>query len=328
MHIYLLHILKCFTIWNYLFYNRPFGTGKEKSNQKKYNITAHQTATPENQMNISDAPYADKYAVQSVSRRGRKAGVSNQSPVFSNRGSAALEAVCIIPLLFFAFWAFYSMGQVYIVENQIYQATMDTAEELAEYAYMTEYADLELLGTATAAQRIREYLPEGSRIDNYVEGGRNGLRITEAIRLDEEGFLCIQLQYRIHIPAPFLPDLTAPLQVQVRQKAYTGYREDGTGAEQERYVYLAEYSSVYHCSRNCSHLDLTILQVPETLLQTEYTNLKPCAYCGMQDAGVYYITATGDCYHTSMQCSGLKRTVRRVPISEAQGYAPCSRCGE
>lgn len=306
---------------------------KENQQQKNKNV-AHDNMTPNDQIEFlytilypaifksqryPDAPRKRKYAVQSTSNR--------------NRGSASLEAVCIMPVLLFAFWAFYSIGQIYILENQIYQAAMNTAGYFAESAYLEELAGttgdslMELSGYTMASSKLREYLPRASRVEQYVTGGRQGLILTDPVSLDEEGFLSLVIRYQIQIPVPFLNDLSMPVRVQVRQKAYTGYRGSASENVNERYVYLAEYSSVYHLSRSCSHLKRTIVPVSETMLNTAYSGLAPCDYCGSQEADTYFITETGDCYHTSNQCTGLKRTVRRVRWSEAAGYAPCTRCG-
>lgn len=286
------------------------------------------------------APKCGKYAVQSTSLDAEiKRREIKKRKQQGNHGSATIEAVCIMPILLFAFLAFYSMGQIYILENQIYQATMNTASFLAEYAYLTELdyeavdqeeqlgsVGQQLLGLGTATVRLRYYLEDRDRIDQYVVGGVNGLLITDPNILDKEGFINIKLQYWVRIPVPLLSNLSMPLSVQVRQKAYTGYRE-GNESVEERYVYIAEYSTVYHLSRSCTHLRLTIFPVTATGLETLYSGLDPCEYCGSEPSETYYVTATGDKYHTSDRCTGLKRTVRRVPFSEVNGYGPCSRCG-
>lgn len=269
-------------------------------------------------------PQFGKYAVQTTSFEGH-----------GNQGSATIEAVCIMPLMLFAFWAFYSMGQIYILENQIYQSAMNTAGYLAEYAYLTEEIEqnedpqlgTQLLGMGIAKGKLSNYLEDKRRVEQYVVGGMNGFMITSPIILDDEGFINLQIRYQVRVPVPLLKNLSFPICVQVRQKAFTGYKEEEEGKQEEQYVYIAEYSTVYHLSRNCSHLKLTIIPVTESVLQSTYGNLASCNYCGDESATVYYITETGDCYHTSVHCTGLKRTVRRVRLNEVEGYAPCSRCG-
>ncbi|MCQ2507536.1 MAG: pilus assembly protein, partial [Dorea sp.] len=41
-----------------------------------------------------------------------------------------------------------------------------------------------------------------------------------------------------------------------------------------------------------------------------------------------YVTDYGDRYHSSLSCSGLKRTVYSVPKSEAIGKGACSKCAK
>ena len=53
-----------------------------------------------------------------------------------------------------------------------------------------------------------------------------------------------------------------------------------------------------------------------------------CARCmrGTSMGGVY-ITDYGRNYHSSVQCSGLKRTIRAVKKSQCGGRPACSKCG-
>jgi hypothetical protein len=275
----------------------------------------------------------NKYAVHSTSE-------------VPNRGSASLEAVCVFPIMLFAFLAFYMMGQMYIMENQIYQAARNTADYLAEYAYLTEYVQndtgqelssqelmndgvgLQLLGLGLANAKLQDYLGENTRIESYVKGGRTGIRLSSEQLLDEEGFIHFKVVYRIQIPVPLIRSFSSELRIEICQKAYTGYLPSNEDIEAEDvYVYVAEYGSVYHTTRKCSYLVRTIQPVTKNVLVQNYKNLQPCAYCGEHEATVYYVTEYGESYHTSMTCTGLKRTIHRVPLSEISDMGACSKCG-
>lgn len=139
--------------------------------------------------------------------------------------------------------------------------------------------------------------------------------------------------------APFSP-VRLPLLIMyntVKVKAWTGSApsqgEDGETQENEEMVYMTENGSVYH-KEGCSYLNLSI----ETASGSQIEGLRnqyggkyyPCEHCsdGQGPYGVVYITATGNRYHNSSSCSGLKRTVRLVKLSEVQGeLSACSRCG-
>lgn len=120
-------------------------------------------------------------------------------------------------------------------------------------------------------------------------------------------------------------------------KAWTGY-SGGYGQgnpDAETYVYLsATGTEVYHLRADCSYLNVRPKQVSQAALVTKRNSnggrYKPCERCL---AGPYsdpvYICEWGDRYHCSLDCSGLKRSVRKVTMGEAvtDGRRACSRCG-
>ncbi len=116
-------------------------------------------------------------------------------------------------------------------------------------------------------------------------------------------------------------------------RAWTGYdvehRAEG-GEGEETYVYITDGGSAYHMARNCTHLTLSITlagkEEMETLRNASGGRYRPCERCGGDGSGIVYITKEGDRYHNTIECSGLKRSVRCIPISEAVGRTPCSRC--
>lgn len=131
-----------------------------------------------------------------------------------------------------------------------------------------------------------------------------------------------------------LPGITVSSRACAR--AWTGYDAEGTGGGEdtdERIVYITETGTVYHLSRSCSHLNLTILAIRNGT-QDSYRNNSGekytlCALCGAAPASQesIYITSEGSNYHSSLSCSALKRTIYEIPISDVGSRKACSRCG-
>ena len=120
---------------------------------------------------------------------------------------------------------------------------------------------------------------------------------------------------------------------QLCTNAYEGKSMIPEKEENGEYVYLAENGTVYHKSSACVYLNPAISQVLFQEIDKKrnrslgkYTR---CKRCGKRKANpVYvYITVYGDSWHTIKSCSGLKRTIRRVPLSEIGNLPACSKCG-
>ncbi len=108
--------------------------------------------------------------------------------------------------------------------------------------------------------------------------------------------------------------------------------QSGSSDAQEIYVYVTENGTVYHTDPHCSHIELSISSTDygelESRRNSSGSKYKPCEKCtsGEEHSGRYYITEDGDRYHTDPDCSGLKRTVRLVPLSQVGGLPECSGC--
>lgn len=119
--------------------------------------------------------------------------------------------------------------------------------------------------------------------------------------------------------------------------AYSGHFWNGYEMEQEHtlegepYVYITENGTVYHTTRSCSHLTLSIETVLrsnlETMRNADGGRYYACERCGGGDGMNVYVTGEGNRFHGSISCSGLRRSVRAVPFSEVGVLPACSRCG-
>lgn len=117
-------------------------------------------------------------------------------------------------------------------------------------------------------------------------------------------------------------------------RAWVGYTgETFQNHAGETIVYITPTGTVYHRSRDCTYLRLSIRQMDAGEVSGERnqsgSRYTPCIYCVRSGwlGGTVYITDYGTSYHSSAGCQGLKRTVTAIPLSEAGGRHACSRCG-
>lgn len=117
--------------------------------------------------------------------------------------------------------------------------------------------------------------------------------------------------------------------------AWTGYEISGDGGsiEEEEYVFITPNGTVYHRDIGCSHLKLSIQTVNfscvSSLRNEDGCHYNKCDFCGSRtpNNGIVYVTNYGDCYHTSLSCPGIKRTIETIPISKVGNRTACSKCG-
>ena len=98
----------------------------------------------------------------------------------------------------------------------------------------------------------------------------------------------------------------------------------------ETYVYVTPEGSVYHLYADCTHLDLSIEKVSMAKAVTaknEYgERYKKCEICNETKETMVYITSDGNRYHSRRNCSGLKRTIRQVPLGQVENRRCCISC--
>lgn len=239
----------------------------------------------------------------------------------ANRGSAVVEATLILPLFIFFVLSLYHMGQSKMAESVIYEAAVETAEYMAEYAYLDGHNIL------LPELKFAGYVDDEDLVNRYIEGGVNGVGFLGTVPLNSEGEVVLKVSYDVYISVPFLPRLKQEHSFTIRQKGYVGAGYgSGTSSEEgvETYVYITDNRDVYHCSRSCTYLQLSVHSVrADRARERGYT---ACTFCQEAGEGNVYITDYGKRYHVRRDCSGLKRTVYRVKLSTLGGLAGCSRC--
>lgn len=261
----------------------------------------------------------------------------------ARRGSLTLEAACILPMFLSLVLLVMSFFSAIQIQGSIMAGLGETAKELAVSAYAGENGiepeEIQglILGQITNAfvkKRLLSRLQDEGIDFGIVEGGFGGISLAES-SYDQENRIRIRASYGLRLPAliPGLGALAVSQEGSVR--AWVGREENaagnGSAAGEAKTVYVAATGRVYHLDSNCTHIRLSVRKIGQNEIAGQRNQsggkYAPCESCGAKGRDEVYITDTGDRYHSSASCSGLKRTVAEVLLSELDGWEPCSRCG-
>lgn len=240
-------------------------------------------------------------------------------------GSMTVEACFVLPFFLFAFLNIMSIIDIYKIQGDMNCAIHDTEKQMAMYAY--EYSQIggsKAITYLYAANKVKSKMG-----DNYPS---NVSWIRSSVMNGDD---CIDLiaEYTISPPISLMGYGKCRMYNRLRTRAWTGYDNAGLGsnATEEDIVYITETGQVYHRSRACTYLKLSITTVSKSSLETERSlngsKYHGCEECSKVNTNTVYITNYGNRYHTTLECSKLKRTVHAVTLSEAGGRGACSKCG-
>lgn len=243
------------------------------------------------------------------------------------RGSLAIETAMVLPLFLFFLLTLLSLFQLLAFSVRLQNLLYNEAIACSEHAYDRGNSSLQQV-----TGRILGGLADPSHIP--VEGASSGLNFGNSDLSDPE-FVYLEADYTAKLLFDPFRLFSRPFCQHVLFHTWIGYEKGLSGMSHERgeiMVYVTENSEVYHRSSSCTHIRLKIEEISSADL-AEARNAygdryKACRHChAKKGAGTLYITTDGDCYHSSLGCSGLTRSVRAIPLSEVGGRRPCSRCG-
>lgn len=247
-------------------------------------------------------------------------------------GVFTLEAAVILPLLATFFVSVLFFFRVMQVQLTVENALNRTGRLLAVYAAGEKGGQvLEKTGTVVATAFLVKELKEEPVIEEYVKGGKFGIYLLHSSFEGQD--INLSAQCYMKLPVELLGKKTVKLSWNVVCRKWTGWEADTGRDETDPVVFVAETGSVYHRTEQCTYLKLSITSVKSDKIEQQrnenggkYYACERCVESGMLPECLY-ITGQGDRYHSSLDCSGLKRTVYRIHLSEVGERRPCSRCG-
>lgn len=245
----------------------------------------------------------------------------------SVKGSVTVEAAMAVPLFLFAMVAILYLLEIMAIQTSVRAGMQYAGKEVAkEASCVTVLLPSEVekaLVSAIGAERLER---------SVIIGGSDGIECGKSRISSRTGIGNICVEYQIRIPVPFYQINKITKTDSMKIKAWTGYEKEGMSVADDTTVYITDTGMVYHKDYHCTYLDLSIQMVQKSQIQ-ELRNVDggkyyACEYCTGTVGNCVYITNSGNRYHSSLTCSGLKRTIYAIPLSDALGKGACSRCGK
>ncbi len=235
-------------------------------------------------------------------------------------GSLTIEAAVIIPLAVGFLVCVLYFFRVIQVQATVEEALIYVGRMIAVESSIVSSEEALFL---SAEAGIKTALKKSVVIDNYVENGVWGVSLLRSKFQGEDIVLCAE--YKVRLPVKFFGIDSITLS---SQNAFRKWIGDIKG--EEDYVYVTSNGEVYHTNLDCPSLSLSIKQS----LTSKISNCRgkdgqkyyPCSACVRRETGVVYYTDYGTLYHEVLDCSALKRTVKKIAISEIGGKRQCMFC--
>lgn len=237
------------------------------------------------------------------------------------KASFTVEASIGLPILIFflAFLVFFF--RIFIISQTVEESLAYAGRTLAAQAVEKDggLVEAKILFLSKAGKK--------QEIKDFVLGGVAGISLAKSKFTETE----VQLHavYIISFPIHFFGMENFPMSQTIICRKWNGQKEgyDTT----EKMVYITPYGSVYHQSKRCRYLDLSIQQIKKSEVKIKRNKnggkYKKCGRCCEGTAETYFITDYGTEYHQKLSCSALKRTIYMVPLSQVKGRDGCGKCG-
>ncbi len=249
-----------------------------------------------------------------------------------NKGSIMVETAMVLPVFLFLFMNIVSLFEMIYIHSVLDSALICVGKEISAYARFSELYEKDVLTEIYVRERVVQAAGREILDESVIIGGSKGIVLYRSEVREENDVIDLVMTYRVEPLFPFFGVGKMTLMNRCYIKAYTGYEREEQDNGSTRY-YVAEYGEVYHLSRSCTHLQLTISMLNISELERarneDGCRYLPCEVCYDRENSVnrVYITTQGDRYHSSIACVGLKRTIYVIPASAIGNKTMCLRCG-
>ena len=261
------------------------------------------------------------------------------------KASMAVEAAIAVPLFLFFFIIILFAFDALRLHGNLMAALHQTGNRMALYGYA--YRQLSageeplpgglgsfMFSEGYARKEVIDYLGAEYLDHTCLAAGTGGLHFLRSSVMQENEVIELVASYRVQPFITFFGFTDFPMENRYYGRAWTGYDVEGRNesGEEDVLVYVAENGTVYHISRGCTYLNPSIEAVAHAAVGSmrnengeKYYSCDRCSTYAYQ--AVVYITRQGNRVHGSVDCSGLRRTVHAVRLSQIKGKGRCTKCG-
>lgn len=259
------------------------------------------------------------------------------------KASMTVEAAFALPLFLFFIVNIMSVINIIGVQSRLNAALHQVGNKMAFYGYAYEKAAGDILPDGIvsvmltglyAKEEILDYVGVGYLNQSCIKNGAAGVHFDGTSIMESNDIVEICLNYQVKPLFVILGFDSFDIGQRYYGRAWTGYDvESGISdfTQDDPMVYVTETGTVYHTNRNCTYLNPSITTVDAGGIADKRNQSGGkyylCEICGSANVqGTVYITTQGSSYHTMITCSGLKRTIYTIPLSQVGGRGRCSRC--
>lgn len=163
--------------------------------------------------------------------------------------------------------------------------------------------------------------------NSHIIGGVGGISTVNSKYNDETECIDMVTEYIMRIP--ILINQKIKIVQRSKMRAWTG--SDMT--KDANKVYITKNGQVYHTDKNCKHLKLKITKTTYDQIKMlrnnygqKYTQCKICKNKDVNELSIVYVTPSGQCCHTDLNCSGLTRRIITIDITQTEKLKECKDC--
>ena len=249
------------------------------------------------------------------------------TPFCKKKAVLSIETAMVLPVFTMSMIMLLSIPSVYYIHQKMDMVVHDEANIVAIQSY-----DENAYSTGAVQAEIVERIGKPILNSSLIKNGSDGLDFSETDLTNPE-IKTVSISYCVSLPFDVFSICEFSLNNTATVHTWIGYINGLNSLEDlSEYVYIAKNGTVYHRSKECSHIRLHINSVDgkdiKSLRNENGAKYKRCIYCHPKVSDPkLYVTSDGDKYHNSLNCSGLKRTVIRVRLSQIGDKTACLRCG-